>query len=136
MNDNNNDNKILIVDDEPDVILPFKLGLEDNGFKVDTFTDPLIALSTFKENSSCYALALIDIKMPKINGFELYKKMIKINDKIKVCFITAFDIQKEDRNTTISSPSSLLSADKKPVTFIRKPITIEEMVQIIRNQFH
>jgi DNA-binding response OmpR family regulator len=65
-------NRILVVDDEPDITLSLKLGLEDNGFEVDTYNDPLQVLSNFKSNS--YDLLLLDIKMPHMNGFELYKK--------------------------------------------------------------
>jgi DNA-binding response OmpR family regulator len=118
-----NNNRILLVDDEPDLTLIFKLGLEDNGFEVDIFNDPRIALSAFKDKPS-YALALIDIRMPDMNGFELYNEMRKINDQVKVCFITAFDIQGYQ-----ISPS-----DEKSVNIIRKPIAIEEMVQEIKDQ--
>jgi DNA-binding response OmpR family regulator len=106
--------------------LAFKVGLEDNGFKVDAFNDPHIALSAFKNRPS-YDLALIDIKMPKMNGFELYNEMKKIDDHVKVCFITAFDIKQEDMDT-------LSSLDKKSVNIVRKPIEIEGMVQEINKQ--
>jgi DNA-binding response OmpR family regulator len=59
----------MIVDDEPYITLPFKMGLENNGFLVDTFNDPQVALSNFK--TGVYDLFILDIKMPKINGFEL-----------------------------------------------------------------
>ena len=67
--------KVLIVDDETDVTETFKLGLEQNGFSVDTFNDPEIALSNF--NPNFYDIMLLDIKMPKMNGFELYEKIRK-----------------------------------------------------------
>jgi two-component system, OmpR family, response regulator ChvI len=117
--------RIFIVDDEPDLTLAFKVGLEDNGFKVDAFNDPHIALTAFKNNPS-YDLALIDIKMPKMNGFELYNEMKKIDDQVKVCFITAFDVKQVDMNA--------LSSDKRSVSVIRKPVEIEEMVQEINKQ--
>lgn len=65
-------NRILIVDDEDDINLLFKMVLEDDGFKVDTFNDPLVALQNFTAGS--YELLLLDIVMPSMNGFELYKK--------------------------------------------------------------
>jgi two-component system, OmpR family, response regulator ChvI len=77
----------LLVDDEPDVNITLKITLEENGFKVDSFTDPLLALSNFKPDS--YDLIILDIKMPKMNGFELYRQIKKIDDKVKVCFLTA-----------------------------------------------
>lgn len=79
--------RVLIVDDEADVNLQLKLILENNGFEVDTFNDPLEALSNFKEG--LYDLLIIDIRMPKMNGFELYLEIKKICDKVKVCFLTA-----------------------------------------------
>jgi two-component system, OmpR family, response regulator ChvI len=70
-------NRILIVDDEVDITLSFSLALEDSGsFEVDTYNDPLVALSNYRPNS--YDLLLLDIKMPNMNGFELYDKIKKI----------------------------------------------------------
>jgi FixJ family two-component response regulator len=79
----------LIVDDESDITLAFDMILEMNGFEVDTYNDPLLALSNFKPDS--YGLALLDIRIPKMNGFELYRKIKDIDKKIEVCFITAFE---------------------------------------------
>jgi DNA-binding response OmpR family regulator len=91
-------NRILLVDDEPDITLTFSMGLEDSGFLVDdAFNDSLLALEVFKENKS-YTLAFLDIEMPKMNGFELCNEMRKVNDKVKVCFVTAFDIQREEED--------------------------------------
>ncbi len=123
MNNNNynNNNRILLVDDEPDITLTFRLVLEDNGFVVNAFNDSPLALSSFKQG--LYALALIDIKMPKINGFDLYREMRKLDNKIKVCFMTAFDINKDELNAAIPTLK-----EKNPVIF-RKPIKIEDLVE-------
>ena len=94
-------NRILLVDDEPDITLAFSMGLEDSGFTVDAFNDSLLALEAFKEENKSYTLALLDIKMPKMNGFELCNEMRKVNDKVKVCFVTAFDIQKEEEDLKV-----------------------------------
>jgi two-component system, OmpR family, response regulator ChvI len=68
--------RILVVDDEVDITLSFSLALEDSGlFEVDTYNDPLVALSNYRPNS--YDLLLLDIKMPHMDGFELYDKMKK-----------------------------------------------------------
>src|SRR5918912_3270438 len=105
------------------------MGLEDNGFVVDTFNDPLLALQSFKQKEKnkkeSYALALIDIKMPKMNGFELYDEIRKIDDKVKICFVTAFDIQKEEEDD-LKAVATL--NDKKPA-IIKKPITIDDLVK-------
>lgn len=121
----NGNNKILLVDNEADIALAFKIGLEDSGFTVDAFNDPLSALESFKEEKKSYALALLDIKMPKMNGFELYKEIRKIDDKVKVCFVTAFDIQREEEDD-LKAVGTL--NDEKPA-IIRKPITIDDLVK-------
>jgi DNA-binding response OmpR family regulator len=118
---------LLIVDDEPDITLPFSVGLEDNGFVVDAFNDPLLALEAFKERKKSYALALLDIKMPKMDGFELYNEIRKVDDKVKVCFVTAFDIQKEDEEDW----KAVTTLNQKPA-FIRKPISIDELVKRVK----
>jgi DNA-binding NtrC family response regulator len=115
----NNKKRILIVDDEPDVISVFKMVLEMNGFEVDAYDNPLSALDNFKPNS--YGLLLLDIRMPQMNGFELYKKLRTVDDKVKVCFITAYeDYRKEFKE-------SFPELDETKY-FIRKPTAIEDLV--------
>ncbi|HYO06784.1 MAG TPA: response regulator [Phototrophicaceae bacterium] len=114
--------RICIVDDEPDIILLCKLVLEDAGFKVYTFTDSLQALSNFKPNF--YDLVILDIKMPNMDGFELCKKINEIDNKTKVCFLTASEMyyetfRKRDHCKT----------DKN--LFLRKPIENDELVKKI-----
>jgi CheY-like chemotaxis protein len=92
-NKNRNNSRILLVDDEPDAALVYKIVLEHNRFKVDSFTDPLLALSNFKPN--LYDLTILDIKMPNMNGFKLYQEIKKI-DKVKVCFLTAGEMFYEE----------------------------------------
>jgi CheY-like chemotaxis protein len=79
--------RILIIDDEPDISLALESVLEGSGFRVDSFNDPLLALKNFK--ASVYFLFILDSKMPKMNGFELYLEIKKIDNKVKVCFLTA-----------------------------------------------
>lgn len=83
------ESRILIVDDEPDVNLTLKVTLEDKGFKVDAFDDPLLALENFKVG--VYDLVILDIKMPKMNGFELFREIKKTDNNVKVCFLTALN---------------------------------------------
>jgi CheY-like chemotaxis protein len=84
----NGKRRILAVDDDPDITLTVKMGLEASGlFKVQTFNDPELALSSFKPG--LYDLALLDFRMPKMYGHELYDEIKKIDGKIKVCFMTA-----------------------------------------------
>ena len=115
-----------ILDDEPDNISVFSIGLEDEGFTVDTFTDPQLALSAFKAKT--YDLLILDIKMPNMNGFELYEKVNKIDTKLKVCFLTAFGegYHEEFRRRF---PASSFS----DVNFIRKPIRINDLVKKVND---
>lgn len=81
--------RILIVDDESDITTSFKLGLEQYGFMVSTYNDSVLALSEFK--AGLYDLLLADIRMLGMSGLELYEKIKQIDDRIEVCFMTAFD---------------------------------------------
>ena len=79
--------RILVVDDEHDINLTLKFVLEGNDFKVDSFTNPLLALDSFK--TGLYDLAILDVKMPVMNGFGLYQKIRTLDDTLKICFLTA-----------------------------------------------
>ena len=114
--------RILVVDDEPDNTSVFSMGLEDEGFVVDTFTDPQLALSAFKAET--YDLLILDIKMPIMNGFELYEKIKKVDNNVNVCFLTAFgEGYHEEFRRKFPTPSS------SDVKFVRKPIRIDELVK-------
>jgi two-component system, OmpR family, response regulator ChvI len=126
---NNNGRILLVVDDEPDITLVFSMGLEDSGFTVDAFNDPLSALESFKEEKKSYDLALLDVNMPKMNGFELYKEIRKLDDKVKVCFVTAFDIRREEEEDDLKAVGTL--NDEKPA-IIRKPITLDDLVKRVK----
>ena len=82
--------RILLVDDEPDVIYAIKNILEDNGFQIDSFNDPIIALKSYKSNF--YDLVILDIKIPKMDGFQLYTKIREKDPKVKICFLTASEM--------------------------------------------
>jgi CheY-like chemotaxis protein len=80
--------RILIVDDEPDITLTFKISLESTGlYEVYTFNEPLKALTNFKTHS--YDLVITDIKMPTMNGCEFSQKVKEIDNDVKICFLTA-----------------------------------------------
>ncbi len=119
-------NRILLVDDEPDITLSFDIGLEDYGFVVDAFNDPLLALSSFK--TGLYIMAILDIKMPTMNGFELGGEIRKLDDKIKISFISAFDIHEENLKVTVP-----LLYEEKPL-IIKKPISINDLALRIQKE--
>ena len=124
--------RFLLVDDDTDILLTFKKGLEEVqntivegvNLQVDTFADPKEALTSFK--AGVYDLLLLDIRMPDINGFELYEELKKIDDKPRVCFITAYDLYYE-----------ALKKDFPELDvgcFIKKPISIEDLATRIRKE--
>jgi two-component system, OmpR family, response regulator ChvI len=119
--------RILIVDDEVDITLSFSLALEDSGlFEVETSNDPLVALSNYRPNY--YDLLLLDIRMPAMNGFELYDKIKKLDNKVKVCFISAYDV---DYNALREQFPSLEIDCLLPRGVIRKPIQIAKLIERI-----
>jgi CheY-like chemotaxis protein len=83
--------KILLVDDEPDVTYTIKNILEDNGYNVDSFNDPILALNYYKVNF--YALVILDIKMPTMDGFELYNKIREKDSSKNLLFNCNYKIQ-------------------------------------------
>ena len=115
----------MIVDDEYDMNLLFRMVLEENGFKVDSFTDPFLALQNFKKQDGLYDMIILDIKMPQMNGFELYRQIKRIDDKAKVCFLTAGEMYYGVYTDIFNS------LDAK--YFIRKPIDNEELVKRVNN---
>ena len=115
----NSKQRILLVDDESDITFSFTIGLEDSGFEVDTFNNPLRALSNFK--SDLYDLALLDIKMPEMNGIDLCKEIRKLDNGVGICFLTAFDSRYEEFR-------------RYSECFIRKPITIDNLVEKVKKE--
>ena len=75
--------RILILDDEMDNNVTVEAVLQDNGFKVDSYEDPVLALEKFK--SYLYDLVILDIKMPQMDGFVVYNEIKKLDNRIKVC---------------------------------------------------
>jgi DNA-binding response OmpR family regulator len=114
----------LLVDDEPDIVYIVKVGLERNGFVVDYYTDPALALQSFK--NGLYQLLVIDIKMPHMDGIELFNKMRKEDDKVRVCFFSASDY-------LTSNCESLFKDSKEKFLFVSKPISIPKMTEQIEN---
>ena len=117
-------NKILLVDDEPDITMSLEATLQNAGFVVHTYQDPLIALSKFKPGY--YDLVILDIKMPKLNGFELYTEMRKIDNQAKFCFITAGEMY-YDKVRLEEEQYCKLDTER----FLQKPISNTNLVNRI-----
>jgi CheY-like chemotaxis protein len=114
--------RILVVDDEPDIAIALQMGLEDGGFDVDALIDPELVLSNFRPG--LYDLVLVDIRMPKMDGFELYEQLKNIDPDVKVCFLTASQMYHEEVREKNHSD---LSND----VFIQKPITTYDLIREI-----
>ena len=115
--------KILIIDDESDITSALKCGMELQGFKVDVFNEPLKALSNYTVGT--YNLLILDVKMPRMNGFELYKVIRKLDKGIRICFWTAFEVCYEELRRMFPV------MDER--CFIRKPIAMDELVDRIQS---
>jgi two-component system, OmpR family, response regulator ChvI len=117
--------RVLIVDDEEDVTLFLETALKDHGFEVTAFNDPLEALSSFK--AGMYDLILLDIRMPKINGLDLYQKLQEIDGNARIGFMTAYEVYYEALRELF--PDSYSS-----VCFIKKPFTVQDLVKRINKE--
>jgi CheY-like chemotaxis protein len=115
--------RVLLVDDEPDIVYLVKTGLERNGFEVDAYTDPLLALQNFK--GGLYLLLLLDIKMPKMDGIEFFNRIEKEDSKVKICFFSASE-------HLTSNYKNLFQNSIDKFLFISKPISIPEMTKQIK----
>ena len=122
----NNSKAILLVDDEPDITSLFQYYLEDSGYHVDVFNDPLKALSAFR--AGLYDLALLDVRMPRMSGFELYEKIQRIDSACKVCFVTAFEVYYRSLKEFFPH----LDVD----CFIRKPVSKEELLNHLAEELN
>lgn len=94
--DNSIRGNIMLVDDQADMLFTYRSFLEGQGFKVQSFTDPTVALRQFaKEESTKYDLVIMDIRMPQLNGLQLYQRLRAINSAVRILFVTALDAAEE-----------------------------------------
>jgi DNA-binding response OmpR family regulator len=118
--------RIMIVDDEPDILSVIKRGLEaKKEFEVDIFSSGEAALKNFETRSeNYYDLIITDIRMPNMNGFELYRRIRELSSSVRIAFITAFEINKEEFSKVIPSV--------EVTDFISKPVSITILREKIR----
>ena len=115
--------KILLVDDEPDITYTIKKIIEDNGFKADSFNDPILALNYYKVDF--YDLVILDIKMPTMDGFELYLKIREKDPKVKICFLTVIATFNEEFRKIRLALGKTINEDY----FIQKPVEMEDLLR-------
>jgi DNA-binding response OmpR family regulator len=116
--------RIMLVDDEPDINSALRVVLKRAGFDVVTFDDPVAALENFKARS--YDLCILDIKMPKMDGLDVYQKIKDLDGDVKVCFLTASELYFERFR---EGKYPILDKD----LFIRKPIANKELLKKINS---
>jgi DNA-binding NtrC family response regulator len=109
----------MIVDDEPDILTLFSDYLQMKGLKVRTFEDPIQALSELQLNHAYYDVIISDIRMPQMSGIELVKRVSKIDSKIKVIFMSAFELESDKVKQV------------KNAEFLRKPVKLENLRECI-----
>ena len=116
--------RILVIDDEPDVSLTLRAVLEENGFNTDSYTDPALAYENFREG--LYDLVILDVKMPVADGFLLYQKIKMTDNRVKICFLTAgeyyYERFREEHGFGVF----------KQEFFLKKPIGTEDLVRKIK----
>ncbi|HYZ51234.1 MAG TPA: response regulator [Nitrososphaeraceae archaeon] len=119
--------RIMFVDDEKDILSTVKRGLESNdAFTVETFSSGESALEAFESHpENYYDLVITDIRMPKMNGFELYRRIKERNQSMKIAFITAFEINKEEFNKVMPSVNV--------IDFISKPLSISSLITKLKS---
>jgi DNA-binding response OmpR family regulator len=115
--------KVLLVDDETDIVHVLKRGLEVNGFEVDAYDSPQQAINSFKPN--LYDLAILDIRMPGLNGFALQRQMKKIDPALTTCFLSAFEIHPQEFEKMFPSMADSVK------TIIKKPVRISNLIKEI-----
>ena len=119
-----NKKRIFLVDDEEDITFTLGIILEDYGFEITSFNDPILAVQSFKPHY--YDLLVLDVMMPQMNGFELYQQLREKDIHVKVCFLTAitdlaeYDRYKKDVNLKLNKGN-----------FVTKPIAHDDLTNRI-----
>ena len=111
--------KLLVVDDDSDIVQVLKMGLLKNRFLVEAFTNPDEALQSFKANAESYCLMLSDVRMPGLSGIQLARKVKEVNPNVKTVLMTAFEIKDKEFSTVF--PSTQVDG------FVQKPVGIKEL---------
>ncbi|MGB7884651.1 MAG: response regulator [Nitrososphaeraceae archaeon] len=114
--------KILVVDDEQDIVFTLKTILTEAGFSVDAFTNPSVAFEMFRPEK--YQLIILDIRMPSLNGFELYMKLLEQDNSIKVLFLTA--VNEFSMYAKFKSSVSPMSGKRY---YLQKPVDLTKLLQ-------
>jgi DNA-binding NtrC family response regulator len=119
-----NPKKVMIVDNEPEIVRAIELALKVNGYLAEGFTDPAKAIVEFRNNGHEYALVISDIRMPAMSGFELARNIKEADPNVPLVFMTAFEINKPEFSSLF--PSMQVSE------FVTKPFVNALLIRIVR----
>src|SRR5829696_9912657 len=114
--------RLLVVDDDQDITLTLRATLQKTGFEVVSFNDPLLALKRFRPRY--YDLVILDIRMPDMNGFELYRQIRRKDNGVKICFLTAINEFMEYEQYRKEAYPKLGERH-----FIAKPVSNDEIIR-------
>ena len=112
--------RILLVDDDEDILWINQMILADAGFSADIYTDPKEALLKFR--SEAYSLAVLDYMMPKMNGKELASKLLEINQNLKIIYLTGYSNFAKSVNRTENHFCVLV-----------KPISGDQLIEAVKS---
>lgn len=119
-------NRIMIVDDEPDLLRMIEMYLKAWGFDVDTFSDPIKALAHFQTNPTLYSLVLTDIRMPGMSGLELAQHILRIKPDVKIMLMTAYEMSSADLQHTLPMVTHK--------DIMRKPFRLKQICEGVKRQ--
>ena len=119
--------RILVIDDEPDIAASIRSTLEKN-YDINTLISPANALDDFKAGR--FDLVLLDYKMPNVNGFQLYRYLKRIDPRLKICFMTAYEILESQQE---KEEFEKLSPPVNANCFIKKPFTTQDLLEKIQH---
>jgi len=120
--------KAIIVDDEEDIRTSIREILKKRGFEVETAEGGqkcITAIENGKRQGAEYGIAVLDVRMPSMDGFEVYKRIQEVSPNTKIIFITAYEYSQKDIAEKVSNPN---------VKVLRKPFTRADLLQLITNQ--
>jgi CheY-like chemotaxis protein len=118
--------RIMVVDDERDVLRMIEMYLKSWGFEVDAFSDPVKALGYFQKNPAFFSLVLTDVRMPHMSGIELATHLLRIKPDVKVMLMTAYQINSLDLESSLPVI--------KYEDILRKPFRLKEICDGVKKQ--
>jgi DNA-binding NtrC family response regulator len=114
----------MVVDDETDILTIVGKGLENNGFSVAGFADPVKALQHFENGGDTFNIVISDVRMPKLTGFQLARRIKELHPEIKIILMSAFEINKPEFDKVL--PSTKVDG------FLCKPFSISQLLEVIK----